>query len=169
MMRPRVINPASAQALPPPVNEADVEWPPDPPAAGGSHPAEGAAATAEAVVNVDPKARIAGTITVAAAVKDKIQGGDTIFLVAREDDGTDKGGRIMGVKRFTAAELPIQFVLDQRDAMGPSVPLTGAVILSARVDKDGDAMTKSAGDVLGVSHVKVPASGVRVELSQITR
>ena len=88
---------------------------------------------------------------------------------ARQDDGTEKGGPIMGVKRFTAAELPIQFVLDQRDALGPSVPLTGAVILSARVDKDGDAMTKGAGDVIGVAHVKVPSSGVRVELSQITK
>jgi hypothetical protein len=116
----------------------------------------------------DPKATITGQLVVADKIKDKVASGDVIFLVARQDDGTDKG-TILGVKRLTAGAWPQPFELDGRDAMQPGTKFAGKVFISARVDKDGDAISKNAGDALGTARVEVPAAGVKVVIDTITQ
>ncbi len=114
----------------------------------------------------DPKATLVGQLAVADAVKAKVASGDVIFLVARQDDGSDKGP-ILGVKRLTAGAWPQSFELDGRDAMSPGTKFAGKVLLTARVDKDGDAITKNPGDVVGVAHLEVPAKGFTLTLDKV--
>lgn len=117
----------------------------------------------------DPKARLAGQLLLDGKVKGSVSPGDVLFLVARIDDGSERGGMILGVKRFVAGSWPIDFELDGRDAMAPGTKFEGKVLLSARVDKDGDAMTKNAGDVLGVAHLTIPQSGIKLVLDTVTK
>jgi len=114
----------------------------------------------------DPSKVIAGRITVGDAARAKVAAGDVIFLTARQDDGSEKG-TILGVKRFVAGTWPLAFEIDGRDAMSPGTKLDGKVLLVARVDKDGDAMTKNPGDVVGTARVTVPAKDVKLVLDQI--
>jgi hypothetical protein len=120
--------------------------------------------------DVDVHARIEGTIAAADAVREAVHPGDVLFLVVRQDDGggSDRG-TILGVKRFVVERLPIAFELDGRDAMFPGVKFAGRVVVTARVDKDGDATTKNAGDVLGVARAEVGTRDVRVVLDTITK
>ena len=43
----------------------------------------------------------------------------------------------------------------------------GDVIIMARVDGDGDAMTKLAGDVTGSVQAKIPAKDLTITLDQV--
>jgi hypothetical protein len=144
------------------------------PALPFGYPAMGAPAGDPPIVgetpggDFDPKATIGGALVLADAIKDKVSAGEVIFLVARQDDGSDKGS-ILGVKRLTVGAWPQPFQLDGRDAMQPGTKLSGKVLLTARVDKDGDAISKNPGDALGVAHVTVPAMGVKVVIDTITK
>ena len=117
---------------------------------------------------LDPSKTLSGEILLADKIKDKVAAGDVIFLVARQDDGTDHG-MILGVKRLTAGAWPQPFELDGRNAMQPGTKFEGEVTVSARVDKDGDAISKNPGDALGVAHVVIPAKNVRVTIDTITQ
>jgi hypothetical protein len=118
---------------------------------------------------LDPTKTLAGQLVLDPKIKDKVSAGDVIFLVARTDDGTDHGGPILGVKRLTAGAWPQPFELDGRDAMQPGTKFEGKVMVSARVDKDGDAISKNPGDAIGVAHVTIPAKNVRLSIDTITQ
>ncbi len=45
--------------------------------------------------------------------------------------------------------------------------LTGDVVVIARYDQDGDAISKQPGDVLGQLHVTVPAENVVLTLDNV--
>jgi cytochrome c-type biogenesis protein CcmH len=117
----------------------------------------------------DPSKTLTGELTLSDKIKDKVAAGDVIFLVARQDDGTDHGGPILGVKRLTVGAWPQPFELDGRDAMQPGTKFEGKVLITARVDKDGDAITKNPGDALGTLHTTIPAKGVKVPIDTITQ
>lgn len=116
----------------------------------------------------DAKTVLEGVIKVDGKVKDKIQPGDTIFLVARKLEESGAPGTPLAVKKLTAAKFPLPFELDSRDAMLVGTQLAGKVVVTARVDKDGDAMTKNPGDVTGQSKpVEPPQKGVVVSLDKV--
>ena len=117
---------------------------------------------------LDPNARVVGRLTVAPSVKAEVKPGDVIFLVARADDGPARG-QIVGVKRLVAGSFPMAFEMDGRDAMIPGMRLAGKVVLTARVDKDGDATTKNPGDVVGAAKAEVPAKDVELVLDTVTQ
>ena len=75
-------------------------------------------------------------------------------------------GQVLAVQRYTVGSWPLAFELTQDNVMFAGMRLEGKVVLTARVDQDGDAMTKQAGDIEGTSPpVAVPAQGaVPVEL-----
>jgi cytochrome c-type biogenesis protein CcmH len=148
---------------------AEGALPPGHPSMAGGNPHGGPVGEMPgASAPIDPNARLVGTLVVADAVKSEVKPGDVIFLVARQDDGSDKG-TILGVKRFTASGAPIPFVLDGHDAMFPGVQFAGKVLLTARVDKDGDAITKNPGDVVGAVHVEVPAKDIRLVIDTVAK
>jgi hypothetical protein len=114
----------------------------------------------------DPAARLVASVDVDPALKDKVAAGDVIFVTARQDDGSDKGS-ILGVKRLVAGKWPMALEVDGRDAMNPGTKFAGKVLLTVRVDKDGDAMSKNPGDLVGVAHVTVPDTKIKLTIDKL--
>lgn len=114
-------------------------------------------------------ATLSGRITLSPARKGDVTPSDVVYLVARRmPDSPGTRGSLVAVKRFTAASFPIEFTMSQADMMFKNGAFEGALTLSARVDKDGDPITRRKGDVFGtVDGVKVGSSGVEIALSEL--
>jgi hypothetical protein len=125
---------------------------------------EPGAETTPGDIPFDPKSMVSGVIAVDPKVKAKVAAGDTIYLVARS---ADQPGPPLAVKKMTAGQFPMAFTLDGRDAMMAGTKLSGKVTITARVDKDGDAMTKNPGDVTGTKTVQVPAEKIVLNLDTV--
>jgi hypothetical protein len=92
----------------------------------------------------------------------------TLFIIAR---GRGPGGEVGPpalVKRVTPVSLPYTFVLSTDDQMVRGTPLPGAFVVSARLDTDGDAISRTPGDLAGSvkEAVQQGASGVRLLLDE---
>jgi hypothetical protein len=131
-------------------------------------PAPPAGGVAELVPSApDPAHTISGTIVLPAARTRDVTKGDTMFLIARRAGGTGPGS-MMAVQRMSAGDFPMPFSLSGRDAMIPGTPFEGAISISVRVDKDGDAITRRKGDVLGqANNVKVGTQDVTISLDTL--
>lgn len=81
-------------------------------------------------------ARLKVRVELAAALKDKVQPGDSVFIFARASEGPPMP---LAVKRVTVAQLPIEVELADSDAMMPSMKLSNfpEVQLVARVSRAG--------------------------------
>ena len=126
----------------------------------GGAPGEGSAPALEGSMPggaFDPTKTLTGSIDVAPALAANVKPVDAVFLSVRLDDGSEKGGMILAVKRFPSTSFPIPLALDGRDAMSPGTKFEGKVVVTAYVDKDGDAMSHNPGDLVGVAHVTIPA------------
>jgi hypothetical protein len=127
----------------------------------------------EATENFDPRAQpidptkvLSGKIELSPKVRANVKPGDVIYLSVRQSqDGLP--GQILAVDRFEAKDLPISFLVDGHKAMVPGTDFKGKVIISARVDKDGDAMTKNPGDVEGKTVTEIPNKRVVVTLDTV--
>ena len=116
----------------------------------------------------DLSKRVTGTLKLTDKTKAKVAAGDVIFLVARSYNEGGAPGQVLAVKRLTAGSWPLGFELSGSDVMIEGAALNGKVVVTARVDKDGDAMTKLPGDIEGVSKpISVPAKDVEVLLDTV--
>jgi cytochrome c-type biogenesis protein CcmH len=145
-----------------------------PNAAAPTVPAPAPAAPAPAVpaaAPAGPGETITGTITLAPARKADVSPSDVVYLVARRmPDSPGTRGSLVAVKRFTASSFPIEFSLGQADMMFKNGAFEGELALAARVDKDGDPITRKKGDVFGtLDRVKVGARGVEVKLTELQK
>jgi hypothetical protein len=148
-----------------------------PPVAGAGAPSggeqgtqgmQGMQGTTPGDIPFDPKTVLSGVIKLDPKLKDSVKPGDVIFLVARQFDPSGVQGPPLAVRRLTVANFPLNFSLDSRDAMLAGTKLAGKVVITARVDKDGDAMTKNPGDVIGQSKaVEPPNAKVVVDLDKV--
>jgi hypothetical protein len=124
--------------------------------------------TTPADVPFDAQSVISGVLKLDEKVKAKVAAGDVIFMVARGAGEGGAPGPVLAVKKLTAGKWPLPFVLDGRDAMMTGTKLSGKVVISVRVDKDGDAISKNPGDVTGVSGaITPPASQVVITLDTV--
>ena len=91
--------------------------------------------------------RVAGTVSIAAPLRARAAPDDTVFVVAR---AAEAGRMPVAVLRLRAADLPVRFVLDDRQALSAERPLSGfpSVSLEVRVTRAGDA-SRRPGDLLG--------------------
>ena len=146
--------PASLSASPPVVPAL-----PAAPSAGPGSLAPGASPT------------IVGKITLAPARKGDVTPTDVVYLIARRvPDNPGARGALVAVKRFTASSFPIDFTLGAGDMMFKNGAFEGDLTLAARVDKDGDPMTRRKGDVFGtIERVKVGQTGVEINLDQLQK
>ena len=160
----------------PPTTGGDTALPPGHPPLGADHPATMGGATPSGAFGgttpggtFDPKTVLAGVIKADGKVKDKISAGDVLFVVARRyEEGATGPGTPLAVQKLTVDKFPIKFSLDSRDAMLAGTALSGKVVVTARVDKDGDAITKNPGDVIGQSKpVEPPKKDVVVSLDTV--
>lgn len=131
-------------------------------------PAPISAAPSQNVHNlpIPESGELAGELVLAPELAGKVQAGDTIFIMARNGA---TGGIIAVAKLAAADKFPMPFKLTGANVMMPGASLMGQVRLMARVDKDGDAMSKNPGDIVGEMPelVTIPASAVRLVLDKM--
>jgi hypothetical protein len=116
----------------------------------------------------DPGASISGTITVPKGNKKHVAKTDIVYIIARRAGGPPGPGSMLAVQKHPVGDFPMPFTISGRDAMVKGTPFTGSVNLTVRLDKDGDAMTRKKGDLLGqASGVTVGAQNVVVPLDTV--
>jgi cytochrome c-type biogenesis protein CcmH len=125
-----------------------------------------AAAIAPAGARSAPGASVTGSVSVVPALAARVDRAATLFVFARAENGP----RIpLAVVRATAAALPMQFTLDDSQAMAPSMKLSGAkaVRIEARISRSGNA-TPQSGDLVGTSGVVKPGTrDVRIVVDKV--
>ncbi|MEQ8275277.1 MAG: zinc ribbon domain-containing protein [Deltaproteobacteria bacterium] len=99
-------------------------------------------------------APVKGRIQLSEALKN--EGVGTIYLIVR-NQGMPNRGPPIAVRKIDASALPVEFTVGPQDVMMPNMPFTGPFDLYARLDRDGNAMTKEPGDVIN----EQPTSGVK--------
>ncbi|MDP3937916.1 MAG: hypothetical protein Q8R92_07245 [Deltaproteobacteria bacterium] len=112
----------------------------------------------------DPGASIRGVIGLAPDAK--AQPGAVLFIIARPAGGP--GGPPVAVKRIAAPEFPLTYALTAADSMAPGQPLQGRVNVTVRLDTDGNASTREAGDLVGAfgaNPAEAGQSGVDIQLA----
>lgn len=181
---PRGLPPIAADELTRPSELARAEHPPTDPtnphggalppghahgdAPMGADPHGSMEALSPGEIEFDKKTVIAGQLQIDAKLKEKVHTGDVIYLVVRGSTADATPGPVLAVKRMEAGAFPMPFQLDSRDAMVVGTQLKPPVVVSARVDKDGDAMTKNPGDVTATTTVKaLPAEKIKLNLDTV--
>ena len=106
---------------------------PAPPAPGPN--AQAAAASAQA---------LRGTVALAPNLKGAEPGGAVLFVIARRGPGPP-----VAVLRIPAPRFPVAFALGPEHRMLKQLPFAGEFELSARLDADGNALSRTPGDLQG--------------------
>ena len=100
----------------------------------------------------DPKAptalRIEGTVRLDPGRAAPAGGRATLYIVARSAGAG--GGPPLAVKRIAGPKFPVSFSLGPGDVMMPGTAFEGPLELSARLDRDGDPLTREPGEPAGV-------------------
>ncbi|MEO8215551.1 MAG: hypothetical protein ABI718_00550 [Acidobacteriota bacterium] len=92
-------------------------------------------------LNADQPGVISGTILLDEAAAKTVSGKVIVFVIARA--GTGKGHPVFA-KRLDVTSFPVAFSLGARDSMMAQPP-SDHLRLEARIDRDGDAITREAG------------------------
>jgi hypothetical protein len=95
---------------------------------------------------------ISGTITLAPGLEKSVKAGQTLFISARRDAGDGKRGMMLAAKKVVLKgpqAFPLKYTMTGRDVMMQGTILAGQVRVHARIDQDGDAISKQPGDVTG--------------------
>ena len=111
-------------------------------------------------------ATIRGTISLAPEFEGQVPAGAVLFLVARPA-GT-RGGPPLAVQRLNATGFPLAFEIGPSDVMIPSMQFAGQIGLSARIDSDGNAISRQPGDLQGsaAGTLAPGASGVEIVIDE---
>jgi cytochrome c-type biogenesis protein CcmH len=113
-------------------------------------------------------ARVAGTVSLAAPLRDKVAPDDSVFIFARAAEGPRMP---LALLRVAVKDLPKSFALDDTMAVAPQFKLSNfsAVVIGARVSKSGNAMPQS-GDLQGESQpVQLGRSDVAITIDSVVR
>jgi cytochrome c-type biogenesis protein CcmH len=109
---------------------------------------------------------VSGRVELSPALKDKAKPDDVVFIFARAVDGPRMP---LAAQRARVADLPLDFVLDDSQALMPEATISSAQQLrvEVRVSKTGKA-TPGKGDLTGKSAaVKPGANGLRIVIDQV--
>jgi cytochrome c-type biogenesis protein CcmH len=105
---------------------------------------------------------IKGTIRLAPGRSAPDHSGSTLFVIARP--AGVPGGPPLAVLRTVSPAWPLDFEIGQANVMVPGRRFEGSIDLSARLDSDGDAMTRDAGDPQAKLTKPVTPGNVGIEL-----
>jgi cytochrome c-type biogenesis protein CcmH len=103
---------------------------------------------------------ITGTVRLAPELAGRVPAGAVLFLMAR----TGEAGPPVAVVRIADPEFPFEFSIGPDDRMIEAMPFAGPFTLSARIDADRNAMTRTPGDLQGQAAGRVAAGAEDVEL-----
>jgi cytochrome c-type biogenesis protein CcmH len=109
---------------------------------------------------------VSGRVELSPALKDKAKPDDVVFIFARAVDGPRMP---LAAQRARVADLPLDFMLDDSQALMPEATISSAQQLrvEVRVSKTGKA-TPGKGDLTGKSAaVKPGAKGLRIVIDQV--
>jgi len=126
-------------------------------------PPRGAPPLAAAAGESGPPIR--GTIRLAPALAGRVPDGAVLFLIARRGGA----GPPLAVQRIPQPRFPLEFSIGPDDRMLETIPFAGELELSARVDADGNAMSRQPGDLEGRAAAPAApgASGVAIEIDAV--
>jgi len=105
-------------------------------------------------------APIRGTLRLAPELASAQPAGAVLFLIAR----TQQPGPPLAVKRIEAPSFPLAFEIGPDDRMLKSRPFAGPLQISARLDADGNATSRTPGDLQGSAKASVNPGDSGVEL-----
>ena len=103
---------------------------------------------------------IQGRVSVSAELASRVPRGAVLFIIARRGET----GPPLAVKRVRDPRLPLEFRLGPEDRMIQTLPFQGPLKLSARLDADGNAMSREPGDLLGEAPAPVATGTLGVEI-----
>ena len=111
---------------------------------------------------------VSGTVSLSAALAKNAHPDDTVFIVARPQEGSRMPVAIL---RKQVKDLPLQFALDDSMGMSPALksPTVGKVVVVARISKSGNAIPEK-GDLIGQSAaVLAGAKALVIEINTIVK
>lgn len=128
---------------------------------GGAPPSAAAGRGTTPVAAGEP---VRGTLVLTPELADSVPSGSVLFLIARRP----QGGPPLAVQRIPDPRFPLPFELGPDDRMIQAIPFEGPMLLSARVDGDGNATSREPGDLLGNAPAPVDpgATNVIIELNE---
>jgi len=117
---------------------------------------------------IDPAHHVKGVIKIHENAKARVAAGGTIFIIIKKAgaDGAPSGPPV-AVDKLTWQKDELPFEMTERQAMIAGTELTGDVVVTARYDQDGDALSKQPGDIVGSIKVKIPADNVNLTLDDV--
>ncbi len=117
----------------------------------------------------DSAGHISGKITIAPALKNKIDSQAVLFIIARAGA---EGGPPTAVKKIEHPVFPVTYSIGPENSMMQGTPLSGKMNIFVRLDKDGNPMTHQPGDMTGEykkNPVAVGAHDVDIVLDQLAQ
>jgi len=122
----------------------------------------GGGAPSSASASAEP---IAGVVQLAPELADRAPKAGILFVIVRRG----QAGPPTAVKRFPAPSFPVRFSIGPEDRMIQTMPFEGPLQLTARLDADGNAMTREPGDLQGElpQPVSPGATGLTLTLDQV--
>lgn len=90
------------------------------------------------------------------------QAAETLFVIARSSET----GPPLAVKRLSPGPFPLEFEIGPADVMLPGMSFAGPIRLSARLDRDGDPLSRDPAEPSAtLAHTVEPgASGIEIVL-----
>ena len=111
-------------------------------------------------------ASIRGRVSLTPALRAQAQPNDTVFIVARAEQGPRMP---LAIVRMRVADLPADFTLDDSSAMSPQLRLSSypEVVVSVRISRSGQALPES-GDLVGTPvHTRIGQRGVELRIDRV--
>jgi len=128
-------------------------------------PAGGVRGNVGASPRAPSAAPISGSVELAASVKGEEPDGAILFVIARRQG---QPGPPLAVLREASPSFPYAFEIGPANLMIPGSSFVGPILLQARLDSDGNAMTKLPDDLEGTAAKPMEPgdSGVRIVLER---
>ncbi len=137
------------------------------PATGGDSTRSGATEKTPTAA-ASSSAQISGKITIDPKLKANVDPNAALFIIARPGGGA--GGPPLAVKKIDKPVFPLTYSLSQENVMMQGTPFTGKINLTVRLDKDGNPVTRTPGDMTGdykKNPVDVGTKNVDVVIDQV--
>ena len=126
------------------------------------------ATPAKSKQSVTNPSRIEGTISVDSKLKAKLDSGDALFIIVRSANSAK--GPPLAVKKIDRPVFPLSYSLGPENMMMSGRPFGGKVNVSVRLDRDGNALTREPGSLMGTyekNPVEIGTQGVDIILDQV--
>lgn len=109
-----------------------------------------------------PVQQIRGTISVDPKLSSKLDGQAVLYIIVYSAGSTT--GPPLAVKKIEHPVFPLPYTVGPENVMMPGLSLSGKVQVSARLDKDGNPMTKEPGNLTGERKGAVEVGSQKVDI-----